>query len=149
MKTVAYSIKPFEKESLARANQKKHDITLISNPLGLDTLIYAAGKDAVIVVTGDDVSSPIMENLVAMGIRYISTRSADTDHMDIEAAARLGIKLANVPGYSPDALQEIADQTIKNLDRWQLNKCVGNACICARSCKAAQPDTEKNTGNGN
>ena len=44
MKAVAYSIKPFEKEFLAKANQKKHDITLISNPLGIETVIYAKGK---------------------------------------------------------------------------------------------------------
>jgi D-lactate dehydrogenase len=56
MKAVAYSIKTFEKEYLAKANQKKHDITLISNPLGPDTVIYAEGKDAVIVFTNDDVS---------------------------------------------------------------------------------------------
>jgi lactate dehydrogenase-like 2-hydroxyacid dehydrogenase len=149
MKTVAYSIKPFEKESLARANQKKHDITLISNPLGLDTLAYAVGKDAVIVATSDHVSAPVMEKLASMGIRYITTRSAGTDHIDKEAAALFGIKLANVPDHLPDALQEIADQTIKNLDRWQLNKCVGNACICAKGCRAAESDTEKNPANGN
>jgi len=147
MKTVAYSIKPFEKEFLARANQKKHDITLISNPLGLDTLTYAAGKEAVIVFTSDEVSAPVMEKLAAMGIRFITTRSADTDHVDAAAAARFGIKLANVPGHPPEALQEIADQTIKNLDRWQLNKCVGNACICAKDCKAANPQTENNPAN--
>lgn len=147
MKTVAYSIKPFEKEFLARANQKKHDITLISNPLGLDTLTYAAGKEAVIVFTSDEVSAPVLEKLAAMGIRFITTRSATTDHIDAAAAARLGIKLANVPGHPPQALQEIADQTIKNLDRWQLNKCVGNACICAKDCRAAQSPTEKDPAN--
>lgn len=147
MKTVAYSIKPFEKEFLARANQKKHDITLISNPLGPDTLTYAAGKEAVIVFTTDDVSAPVMEKLAAMGIRFITTRSAGTDHIDTAAAARFGIKLANVPGQSPEALQEIADQTIKNLDRWQLNKCVGNACICAKDCRAVQSPTENNPAN--
>ena len=149
MKTVAYSIKPFEKESLARANQKKHDITLISNPLGPDTLTYATGKYAIIVATNDEVTGLIMEKLAAMGIRYIATRSAGTDHIDKEAAARLGIRLANVPGHPPEALQEIADQTIQNLDRWQLNKCVGNACICAKDCKAAESQTEKDPVNGN
>ncbi len=149
MKTVAYSIKPFEKESLARANQKKHDITLISNPLGLDTLTYAAGKDAVIVAACDEVSAPVLEKLAAMGIRFITTRSVVTDHIDKEAAALFGIKLANVPDHPPGALQEIADQTIKNLDRWQLNKCVGSACICAKYCRAAGSPTEKDPANGN
>jgi D-lactate dehydrogenase len=106
MKAVAYSIKTFEKEYLAKANQKKHDITLISNPLGPDTVIYAEGKDAVIVFTNDDVSAPIIEKLAALGIRFIVTRSAGTDHIDKNAAAANGIKIANVPSYSPQAIAE-------------------------------------------
>lgn len=34
-----------------------------------------------------------------------------------------------------EALQEIADKTIKNLDMWQASKCVGDACACANSCR--------------
>jgi len=41
MKVAAYSIKPFEKELLSKANQKKHDITLISNQLSIETTILA------------------------------------------------------------------------------------------------------------
>ncbi|RFZ85314.1 2-hydroxyacid dehydrogenase [Mucilaginibacter terrenus] len=108
MKVVAYSIKPFEKEFLSKANQKKHDITLISNPLGLDTAIYAEGKDAVVVFTNDEVSAPVVERLATLGIKYISTRSAGTDHIDREATAKFGIKVANVPYYSPEAIAEHA-----------------------------------------
>lgn len=108
MKAVAYSIKPFEKEFLAKANQKKHDITLISNPLSLDTVIYAEGKDAVIVFSNDDVSAPVIEKLAAAGIKYIATRTADTDHIDTGSATRLGIKISNVPSYPPDAIAEHA-----------------------------------------
>src|SRR5580693_9091456 len=103
MKAVAYSIKPFEKEFLAKANQKKHDITLISNALGPDTIVYAEGKEAVIVFTNDDVSAFVIEKLAALGVKYIVTRSVDTDHIDKEAAARYSIKLSNVPSYSPQA----------------------------------------------
>ncbi|MGF7039701.1 2-hydroxyacid dehydrogenase [Mucilaginibacter lappiensis] len=108
MKAVAYSIKPFEKEYLAKANEKKHDITLISNALSLDTAIYADGKDAVIVFTNDDVSATVIEKLAKSGVKYIVTRSTGTDHIDKDAAAKFGIKLANVPSYSPQAIAEHA-----------------------------------------
>lgn len=108
MKAVAYSIKPFEKEFLAKANQKKHDITLISNPLNLDTAAYAAGKDAVIVFTNDDVSAKVVDRLASLGIKYIVTRSVGIDHIDKETASRYKIKLANVPSYSPQAIAEHA-----------------------------------------
>lgn len=106
MKAVAYSIKPFEKEYLAKANQKKHDITLISNSLSLETTIYAKGKDAVIVFTNDDVSAPVIRRLAELGIKYITTRSAGTDHIDRQEAAKYNIKLSNVPSYSPQAIAE-------------------------------------------
>lgn len=106
MKVVAYSIKSFEKEFLAKANQKKHDITLISNPLGPETAFYAEGKDAVVVFTNDNVSAPVVHQLADMGIKYIATRSAGTDHIDKQAPAERGIKLANVPVYSPQAIAE-------------------------------------------
>lgn len=141
MKAVAFSVKPFEKEYLAKANQKKHDITLISNPLGVDTAIYAEGKNAVIVTEEDDLSAPVAEQLAALGIQFIVTRSAGTGHVDKTAVARYGIKIANIPNCPPggpllskEALQEIADQTIKSLDLWSLNKCVGEACACSRDC---------------
>ena len=108
MKAVAFSIKPFEKEFLAKANQKKHDITLISNPLNFETAAYAAGKDAVIVFTNDDVSAKVIGKLAGLGIKYIVTRSVGTDHIDKAMAERHHIKLANVPSYSPQAVAEHA-----------------------------------------
>jgi D-lactate dehydrogenase len=106
MKAVAYSIKSFEKEFLAKANQKKHDITLISNSLSLETSIYAEGKEAVIVFTNDDVSAKIVNRLADLGIKYIATRSAGTDQIDKNAAESKGIKLANAPACSPQAIAE-------------------------------------------
>jgi len=140
MKAVAFNVKPFEKEFLAKANQKKHDITLIANPLGIDTVNYAEGKDAAIVFTDDDVSALVIRQLAALGVKYIVTRSADTGHIDKKAAAIYGIKLSNVPALPEQAtitteyLQAVANQTIKNLDLWQQNKCVGNACACEKDC---------------
>src|SRR5665213_2461480 len=152
MKAVAYSIKPFEKEFLAKANQKKHDITLISNALSAETAIYARGKDAVIVSVYDDVSETIIDLLAGFCIKYIATRSAGTDHIDKAAVTKYGIKLASVPGYplvnhtgavtnpvffTIEELQLIADQTIRNLDLWQKGKCTGKACCCTgnKFCK--------------
>lgn len=106
MKAVAYSIRPFEKEYLAKANQKKHDITLISNPLNPDTTSYAEGKDAVIVFTNDNVNANVIANLAGRGVKYIITRSTGTDHIDKEAADKYNIKVSNVPYYSPQAIAE-------------------------------------------
>lgn len=42
----------------------------------------------------------------AAGIRFIATRTAGKDHIDKNAIKKCGIKAANVPGYSPNAISE-------------------------------------------
>lgn len=108
MRVVAYSIKNFEKELLAKANQRKHDITLISNALSLETALYAEGKDAIIVFTNDDLSAPVINKLADLGIKYIATRSVGTDHIDLKTAKKRNIQVANIPAYSPEAIAEFA-----------------------------------------
>lgn len=136
MKAVVYSTQPFEKEYIAIANQKKHDITLISNSLNMQTIQFAEGKDAVIVTVNDDLSANVINELKNMKVKYIANRSKETIHIDKIQASILGIKLANV---SDDSLQEIAQQTIKNLDNWQANKCAGKACACGHACRTKNP----------
>jgi D-lactate dehydrogenase len=117
MKVVAYSVKEFEKEFLARANKKQHDITLISNPLSIETAIYAEGKEAVVVFTNDDVSEAVINKLADLGIKYIATRSLETDHIDRKTAGLRKIKLANVPSFSPQSIAEYAVMLALSLSR--------------------------------
>lgn len=117
MKAIVYSTQSFEKEFLAKANHKKHDITLISNPLHIDTANFAKGKDAVIVFTNDDVSAPVIEKLEQYNVRYIATRSVGTDHIDKISAEAAKIKVANIPAYSPESIAEHAVGLILALNR--------------------------------
>jgi len=132
MKVIAYSVQPYEMELMAKANQKKHEITLIFNSLNLETVRFAAGKLAVVVSASDEVSAEIISKLSELGIKYITMRSVSTGHVDTDAAYKYGIKLANAPDQ-----QNIAAQTISNLDLWEINKCVGKACVCGKTCRAS------------
>lgn len=140
MRVVAYSIKSTEKEPLAIANRKKHEITLISNSLCAETVFYAEGKDAVVVFTDDDVSANVIHKLADLGIKYIATRSIDSSHIDHKEASSHNIKIASVPPWALSGIPEnelpmaLASQTINNLDKWEGRKCLGEACICSRSC---------------
>lgn len=142
MRVVAYSIKSFEKEPLAIANHKKHEITLISNALTEDTASYAEGKEAVIVYPGDLVNARVIDQLADLGIKYIATRSSMVDHIDQQAAEKRQIKIANVPSSITDQLDAaslamaLAHETINNLDQWQGKRCLGAACICAKACRS-------------
>jgi hypothetical protein len=140
MKVVAYNINPFEREFLAKANQKKHDITLIANPLSYDTINYADGKDAVIVYESGAMATAIIEKLASLGVKYMVTCSAQQYTGKGDTKVANGIKIAHISAdllqtRTQDALQEIATQTINNLDFWQQNKCLGEDCASAKDCK--------------
>jgi len=143
MKAVAYNIKDYEKESLAIANGKVHDLTLISNPLNLSTIHYAHGKEVVIVSEDDFLGGKLLEELQRAGVQKIVTRSITTDHIDLHRAYDLGIQIANTP-YEDRTPKGIAEQTIRNLNLWGNGKCVGQACCCVKECNVVNPNQIKN-----
>lgn len=133
MKAIAYNINTKEKEWLILANYKKHDITVIANSLTLDTLNFAAGKEALIVFNNDLIDAPLIEGLKAVGIKYIASSTFGYDHIDLDAARLAGLKIANIPFKDGGALENM-HQVIANLDNWSAGKCVGDACCCQRDC---------------
>ena len=141
MKAIAYNINPKEKEWLILANYKKHDITIIANSLTLDTLNFAAGKEALIVFNEDPINATIIKGLEALGIKYIANSSFDYQHIDLSAAKASGIKIANIPFKDGGTLENM-HQVITNLDNWAAGKCVGKACCCQSDCgvKLVQKD---------
>ena len=151
MKVVVYSTRPYEKEALAKANHKKHDITLISNSLIEENTFYAKGKDAVVVNINDDVTETIINSLASFGIKFISTRSYSIAHINQEAARKAHLKigrLSELYNYTDEVLalsasvqQEVAEETIHNLDQWQENKCLGKNCIKNCQLKTDHPKT--------
>ena len=108
MHIIAYSVSSFEIEYLESANRMKHEMSLKAMPLSLESVGLAKGAEAVIIFTSDDASEPVINALADLGIKYIVTRSSGTDHIDLKAAEKRGIKVANVPSYSPQAIAEQA-----------------------------------------
>jgi D-lactate dehydrogenase len=106
MKALIYSTKEFEKSYLLDANQQKHDLTVTSKPLNLDTASMAKGYDAVVLFTNDDASGDVLRKLHQVGVQYVATRSVGIDHIDLKVASELGIRIANVPHYSPNSVAE-------------------------------------------
>jgi lactate dehydrogenase-like 2-hydroxyacid dehydrogenase len=133
MRVVAYNIQEFEKETLAKANAKVHDLTLISNPLNLATIRYAEGKEVVLVSPQDNLDQTLLDALQQIGVKKIITRSHSVDHIDLLYAGKLGLHVANTPSKDGSA-KNIAIQTIENLNNWVKNKCLGVACHCSFDC---------------
>ncbi len=142
MKVVAYNIKDYERELLAIANSKVHDLTLISNALNRNTIHYAFGKEVVVISEEDILDKLLIDQLYQQGIRKIITRSMTTDHIDLLKAHSLNIQVANTP-HLDQSPRGIAEQTIRNLNLWGSGKCVGAACCCVNNCNQINKSKHK------
>ena len=108
MHVTVFSTLAFERPFLEQANAGRHELRFLEVPLNAITVALAQGSEAVCVFAPDDVSAPILTQLQAHGVRYVVVRAAGTDNVDLPAAARLGLRVANVPEYSPYAIAEHA-----------------------------------------
>jgi len=117
MKVTIFSTLAFERPFLEQANAGRHELRFLEASLNAITVALAQGAEAVCVFSPDDVSAPILEQLQAHGVRYVVVRAAGTDNVDLPAATRLGLPVANVPEYSPYAIAEHAVTLILALCR--------------------------------
>ncbi len=117
MKVLVYSTRDFEKAYLEQANNNKHSLTFTKETLSSSTAINAVGYDAVSIFSADEACFLTIEKLHGFGVKYISLRSVGYDNVNIKAAKREGIKVANVPAYSPNAIAEHAVTLLLALNR--------------------------------
>ena len=74
--------------------------------LTAETAGAAAGADAVCAFTNDDLGREVLDTLAAHGIRVVVLRCSGYDNLDVEHARHLGMRVARVPAYSPNAIAE-------------------------------------------
>jgi D-lactate dehydrogenase len=117
MKTLVYSAHGYEIPFLKKVSRGKHDLSYTEKKLTFETASLATGYDAVALFTADDASGPVLEKLSTAGIRYVALRSAGYDHVDLAAAEKLNIPVANVPAYSPYSIAEHAVALLMALNR--------------------------------
>ncbi|GAB2955293.1 2-hydroxyacid dehydrogenase [Hymenobacter coalescens] len=117
MHVTVFSAHAFELPYLQAAAHSQHTLRLVTAPLSAATAAQAADSQAVAIFTSDDASAPVLEQLAALGVRYVAVRAAGHDNVDLAAAARLGLRVANVPEYSPYAVAEHAVTLMLALNR--------------------------------
>lgn len=89
---------------------KKYDYELVLRSEYLNDTNYelAKGYEMVMVRGNCPVNRDHMEELKDSGLKYYLTRTAGYNHIDLEACKDFGIESAFVPGYSPNAISELA-----------------------------------------
>lgn len=117
MKTLIFSDYGFSKSFLVDSNDNKHQLSFTEKSLTEATADLAHGFEAVSLFTSDSGSVAILEKLKGGGINYIALRSTGYDHINLKKAESLGIKVANVPAYSPHSIAEHAVALIMSMNR--------------------------------
>ncbi|MET3133883.1 D-lactate dehydrogenase [Oxalobacteraceae bacterium GrIS 1.11] len=85
--------------------------------LAQDTVSLAQGSDAICVFVNDVLDAAVLAQLAARGVRAVLLRCAGFNHVDLAAARALGLFVARVPAYSPEAVAEHAIALIMTLNR--------------------------------
>lgn len=85
---------------------KDFKIDFADGVLDAAAMKQVAGYDAVSILSNSQIGEKEAKQLREAGVKYITTRSTGIDHIDRNALKQYGLKAANVPSYSPNAISE-------------------------------------------
>ena len=120
MKVAVFSTKPYDREFLCVANQDAggwHDLHFLEPRLGTDTAALGLGAATVCGFVNDRFDRQVLEMLAATGTKLVALRCTGFNNVDLVAAQELGIAVARVPAYSPEAVAEHTTALILSLNR--------------------------------
>jgi D-lactate dehydrogenase len=118
MRVGIFSTKKFEQEYFNRLNIPQHELLFFEQALTKNSYLKAKDCEAIAIFSNDDCSEAVLNLLhTSTQVKYIATRSAGTDHINLSVAAALGFRVASVPQYSPYAIAEHVIALILALNR--------------------------------
>ncbi|GGI92213.1 2-hydroxyacid dehydrogenase [Shewanella gelidii] len=82
------------------------DIEYFDYRLSSQNVKLVHGYDVICAFVNDSLCEPILVELAKNGTKIIAMRCAGFNNVDLEAAQRLGLKVVNVPAYSPESVAE-------------------------------------------
>lgn len=107
MKILAYSHRSDETEFFEKFSRKYSvDLKLTEKAPSLKTADLAEDFDAISIIT-TPVDKELLQKFKDNGVKFISTRTIGYDHIDLKAAAEMGISVGNAT-YAPDSVADYA-----------------------------------------
>ena len=107
MRIAVFDTHPYDEQALNAANADgTHTLEFFQERLYDKTVELAHGFDAVCPFVNCRLTDPVLHRLQQLGVKVVLLRAAGFNGIDIVAAERLGICVARVPAYSPDAVAE-------------------------------------------
>lgn len=110
MKILFYDATSYDKEAFDKElkNYPEIQITYQEIDISLKTVSLARDYDAICAFVNSDLSREVVEKLKEIGIKLILLRCAGFNNVDLKAANECGMTVLRVPGYSPEAVAELA-----------------------------------------
>lgn len=117
-KLTFFSAKRFDRDAFGRHEASSGLlIHYLEARLTPETALLAEGSESVCLFIYDDGGRACLQKLAGVGVKLIALRSAGFNHIDLEAAEDIGLTVARVPAYSPDAVAEHAVAMLLTLNR--------------------------------
>ncbi|HEX7983777.1 MAG TPA: 2-hydroxyacid dehydrogenase [Duganella sp.] len=125
MKIAVFSAQPYDRRFLDEARIAELEKTpsapieavYFTDRLTIDTVALAQGCAVVCVFVNDILDAPVLQALHALGVRAVLLRCAGFNNVDVQAGERLGMFMARVPTYAPEAVAEHALALVMTLNR--------------------------------
>ena len=110
MRILFYDATSYDKEAFDKElkNYEGIEITYQEIDISLKTVSLARDYDAICAFVNSDLSKAVIEKLHDIGIRLILLRCAGFNNLDLEAVKACDMTVLRVPGYSPEAVAELA-----------------------------------------
>lgn len=109
MKVLAYGVRPIEKPFFEEANKEfGYELKLTDKYLtDAAAAELAEGCDAVILRANCKANKENLDIFKKLGVKYVVTRTAGFNHIDVNYANSLGYTIGYVPAYSPNSIAEL------------------------------------------
>lgn len=118
MKVAVFSTKAYDRQFLEAANsQYGHALHFFEPRLDEATAPLALGFPAICTFVNDRLDRKTLSAIAKGRTRLVALRCAGFNHVDLEAAAALGMTVVRVPAYSPYAVAEHTIALILSLNR--------------------------------
>ncbi|EFF41629.1 NAD(P)-dependent oxidoreductase [Mycoplasmopsis alligatoris] len=122
MKIVTFRVRQVEEAIFDKVNSKfGHELKYYPHGLDSSNVELVKGYECLIVRANDNLDASLLQTIWDYGVRYLLTRTVATNHIDLEAAHKIGFKMARVPSYSPTAIAELAFSLAHSLSRKTLH----------------------------
>ena len=120
MEVAVFSTKPYDRRFLETANAAaggRHRLAFLEARLAPKTAVLARGAGAACLFVNDAADADALAAFARAGVRLVALRCAGFNNVDLQAARRLGVAVARVPAYSPEAVAEHTVAMILALNR--------------------------------